>query len=58
MSSVILYFFNIMMECEKKFDSIFYSVGGRGTGGGNKYGYIDGYTASINDKGDTIWHKQ
>jgi hypothetical protein len=25
-SSVILYFFNIRMECEKKFDGIFYSV--------------------------------
>jgi hypothetical protein len=31
---------------------------GRGGGEGNRYGYIDGYTASINDKGDTIWHKQ
>jgi hypothetical protein len=25
-SSVILYFFNIRMECEKKFDGIFYSA--------------------------------
>ncbi len=28
-SSVILYFFNIWMECEKKFNGIFYSVGCR-----------------------------
>ncbi len=30
-SSVILYFFNIRMECEKKFDGIFYSATGLNT---------------------------